>query len=90
MNQEFIQIPVSDGAQLQQYQIEIGTQQDLATPLGKLHVLYLREMHTHGAAYFEIWLGLQYRLLPVKFRLIDSSDRPVEEYVISDIRAGNE
>ena len=90
MNQEFIQIPVSDGAQLQQYQIEIGTQQDLSTPLGKLHTLYLREMHAPGTAYFELWLGLQYRLLPVKFRLIDSSDLPVEEYVISDIRAGDE
>jgi len=58
-------------------------------PLGKLPILHLREMHESGAAYFEIWLGLQYRLLPVKFRLVDSSDKVTEEFVVSDIRAGD-
>jgi hypothetical protein len=86
---EFFAVPVSDGTQLQQYQIEIGTRQDLATPLGKLRVLHLRRMHEQGAAYFEIWLGMQYRMLPVKFRLVDSADRVIEEYLISDIRAGD-
>lgn len=89
MNGEIIALPVSDGEQLQQYQIEIGLKQDLATPLGKLRVLYLRKIHAPGESYFEIWLGLQYRLLPVKFRLVDGSDQAIEEYLISDIRAGD-
>ena len=89
LNREFLAMPVSDGAQLQQYQIEIGTKEHLATPLGELRVLHLREMHAPGATYFEIWLGLQYRLLPVKFRLVDSSGKVIEEFVISDIRAGD-
>lgn len=89
MNAEFVEMPVSDGERLQQYQIEIGLKQDLATPLGKLRVLYLRKIHTPGEPYFEIWLGLQYRLLPVKFRLVDGSDQAIEEYLISDIRAGD-
>lgn len=89
LNGEFFAVPVSDGTQLQQYQIEIGTKQDLATPLGKLRVLHLRKMHEQGASYFEIWLGLQYRMLPVKFRLVDSADQVIEEYLISDIRAGD-
>ncbi len=89
MHGEYFAIPVSDGAQLLQYQIEIGTRAELATPLGKLPVLHLREMHESGAAYFEIWLGLQYRLLPVKFRLVDSSDKVAEEFVISGIRASD-
>lgn len=89
LNGEFFAMPVSDGTQLQQYQVEIGTRQDLATPLGKLRVLHLRKMHEQGEPYFEIWLGLQYRMLPVKFRLVDSADRVTEEYLISDIRAGD-
>jgi hypothetical protein len=87
MNVEFFSLPVSDGEQLQQYQIEIGAKEDISTPIGKLRALHLRKMHTHGEAYFEIWLGLEYRLLPVKFSLVDGSDKVTEEYVISDIRS---
>lgn len=89
LHAEFFALPVSDGSQLQQYQIEIGTKQELATPMGKMQALYLRKMHAPGEAYFEIWLGLQYRMLPVKFRLVDGSEQVIEEYVISDIRAGD-
>lgn len=90
MNGEFFPLPVSDGAQLQQYQIEIGMKKDLSTPMGKLRALQLRKMHLQGEAYFEIWLGLEYRLLPVKFSRVDSSDNVIEEFVITDIRATDE
>jgi len=52
--------------------------------------LPLRKIHAQGEAYFEIWLGLEYRLLPVKFRQIDSSDEVTDEFVIADIRAAEE
>ncbi len=90
MNVEFFSLPVSDGEQLQQYQIEIGAKEDISTPIGKLRALHLRKMHTRGEAYFEIWLGLEYRLLPLKFRLVDGSDNVTEEYVVSDIRAADQ
>ncbi len=90
MNGEFFTMPISDGMQLQQDQIEIGTKEDLATPMGKLRALHLRKMHADREAYFEIWLGLEYRLLPVKFRQIDSSGNMIEEFVITDIRAADE
>ncbi|HTN93216.1 MAG TPA: DUF3108 domain-containing protein [Gallionella sp.] len=90
VNGEFISLPVSDGAQLRHYQIEIGTKEDLETPLGKLRTLHLRQMHARGEGYFEIWLGLEYRMLPVKFSLVDGSDNVIEEYAVSDIRAADE
>jgi hypothetical protein len=90
MNGEFFPLPISDGAQLQQYQIEIGAKEDITTPMGKLRALHLRKMHVQGEAYFEIWLGLEYRLLPVKFSQVDSSGKVTEEFVISGIRAADE
>ena len=83
-------MPVSDGTQLQRDQIEIGEKEDIATPMGKLSTLHLRKMHTHGEAYFEIWLGLEYRLLPVRFRQVDSAGEVTEEFAISGIRAADE
>ncbi|MEO6975619.1 MAG: DUF3108 domain-containing protein [Gallionella sp.] len=90
MTEEFFPLPVSDGKQLQQYQIEIGTKQTIDTPMGRLHTLHLRKMYAQGEAHFEIWLGLEYRLLPVKFRQFDSSGSVTEEFVISMIRAKDE
>jgi hypothetical protein len=90
MNGEIFPLSISDGAQLQQYQIEIGAKEDIVTPLGKLRALHLRKMHIQGDPYFEIWLGLEYRLLPVKFRQVDSSGDVTEEFVISGIRAADE
>lgn len=89
MNAEFFTLPIVDGAQLRQDQIEIGVKEYITTPMGKLRALRLRSMHTDREAYFEIWLGLEYRLLPVKFRQVDSSGKMTEEYVISDIRAAD-
>ncbi|HUW75581.1 MAG TPA: DUF3108 domain-containing protein [Gallionella sp.] len=89
INVEFFTLPVSDTGQLRQYQIEIGTREDIDTPIGKLRTLHLREMHASGSAYFEIWLGLEYRRLPVKFREVDSSGKVIDEYVISGIRASD-
>ncbi len=90
MGVESFPLPVSDGEQLHQYRIEIGTKEDLDTPMGKLRTLRLRQMHNEGEAYFEIWLGLEYRLLPVKFRRIDGSGTVTEEFVISSIHAAGE
>ena len=90
MNAEFFPLPVSDATQLQQYQIEIGAKENIATPMGKVRALHLRKMHADGEAYFEIWLGLEYRLLPVKFSRVDESGDVTEQFVISDIRAADE
>lgn len=87
---EFFSLPISDGTHLENYQIEIGAKEDIATPMGKLRTLHLREMHDQGKAYFEIWLGLEYRLLPVKFRRVDGSGNVTEEFAISDMRASDE
>jgi Protein of unknown function (DUF3108) len=90
MHEEYFQLPVDDGTKLRQYEIEIGTREDITTPMGNLHTLRLRKMHTAGEAYFEIWLGLEYRLLPVKFSEVDSSGNVIETLDISGIRAADE
>jgi len=90
MNREIIPLSISDGKYLEKYEIEIGGAEDIAAPMGKVRALHLRKIHTQDEAYFEIWLGLEYRLLPVKFRQVDGSGGVTEEFVISDIRATDE
>lgn len=86
-NTEYFTLAVADTGQLQEQQIEVGARETIDTPLGKLRTLRLRKIHNSGEPYFEIWLGLEYRLLPVKYDMHDSNGTVTEEWVISDMRA---
>ncbi len=90
MNTEYIPLAISDGRGLENERLEINGEEDISTPMGRVRTLHLRKMHTQGDAYFEIWLGLDYRLLPVKFRHVDGSDEVTEEVIISGIRVADE
>ncbi|MBI3901540.1 MAG: DUF3108 domain-containing protein [Nitrosomonadales bacterium] len=70
--------------------LEADGEEEIATPLGKMRALHLHQVHIQGEAYFEIWLGLDRRSLPVRFRQIDGSGKVVEDIKISAIRIAGE
>jgi hypothetical protein len=86
MHREIIPMSITDGLAQMNWEIEIGREEKISTPAGELRALHLRKMHIQDEAYFEIWLGIDYRLLPVKYSQINSSGETVEEYVLSDIQ----
>lgn len=90
MEGEYFPLPVSDGTKLETHEIEIGQREVITTPMGKLRALRLRKMHRQSEAYFEIWLGLEYRLLPVRIRQTDRDGQVAVEMVVSDIRVADE
>lgn len=89
-NQEVVPIRISNGKKLEYYELEIGAEEILSTPLGKLRTLPLRKLHGKGEEGLEVWLGLEYRLLPVKVRQIDRAGQIAGEMIISDIRVSDE
>lgn len=89
-NRETIPIGISNGKKLEYYELEIGAVEEISTPLGKLRALPLRKVHAQGEEGLEIWLGLEYRLLPVKVRQIDRTGQVAGEMMISDIRVSDE
>ena len=90
LSNEIIPLAVSNGKKLEKYELEIGNEEELTTPLGKLRALHLRKLHAKGESGLEIWLGLEYRLFPVKYLLIEPSGEAAGEIVISDIRVSDE
>jgi len=66
-----------------------GRRKKSLPPMGKLRALHLRKLHAKGESGFEIWLGLEYRLLPVKYLLFDPSDEVAGEIVITGIRVAD-
>ncbi|MBI5437136.1 MAG: DUF3108 domain-containing protein [Nitrosomonadales bacterium] len=89
MNREIIPLAVSNGKKLEKYELGVGPEEEIITPMGKLRALHLRKLHAKGESGFEIWLGLEYRLLPVKYLLIEPSDEVAGEIVITSIRTAD-
>lgn len=83
---ELVPLTISNGKKLESYQLEVSGVEDVITPMGKLRALHLRKIHQPGEEGLEIWLGLAYRMLPVKFRQIDRSGKIAGELAIKEIR----
>jgi hypothetical protein len=81
---------ISNGKKLERYELAVGEEEDIQTRLGKLRALPLRKVHAPGEEGLDIWLGVEYRLLPVKIRQIDRAGEIAGEMVISDIRVADE
>jgi len=87
---EFIPIDISNGKKLEHYELEIGAEETIDTPLGKLRALPMRKIHQAGEEGLIVWLGLEYRLLPIKVQQIDRAGNIQGEMRISDIRVSEE
>ncbi|MDD2749699.1 MAG: DUF3108 domain-containing protein [Acidithiobacillus sp.] len=81
-----ISVPYTNGRKLEYIQFEVGEEVELSTRLGTLRALPLRKVHAAGEEGLEIWLGLEYRLLPIKFSQIDRAGQVAAEMVIAEIR----
>ncbi len=83
---DVLPIAVTNGRDWEKYEFEISTNEELITPLGKLHTVHFRKLHPPGKEGLEIWFAQEYRLLPVKLRHIERDGSVAGEAVITDIR----
>lgn len=87
---EIVPLSISNGKKLEHYDFEVGAEELIDTRLGQLRTVKLRKIHATGMEGTEIWLGLDYRLLPVKIRQIDRAGEIAGEMLISEIRIADE
>lgn len=78
---------VSNGKKVERYEFEIAANEDIQTAMGKLRTVRLRKLHLPNEEGLEFWLALEYRLFPVKMRIIERNGEISGEVVITDIRA---
>jgi hypothetical protein len=90
LHNKSISIAIATGKKLEQYEFEIGAEVEIITPIGKLRALPLHRLHSQNEEEMDVWLGLEYRLLPIKFRQIKRSGEMVLEIIISNIRIADE
>ena len=85
-----IPLYISNGKKLERYELAVGEEELIQTVIGRLRALPLRKIHTQGEEGLDIWLGVEYRLLPVKIRQTDRNGQIAGEMVISEIRVADE
>jgi hypothetical protein len=85
-----ISMYISNGKKLERYELAVGEEEMIQTGLGQMRALPLRKIYLLGEEGLEVWLGLEYRLLPVKIRQIDRTGQIAGEMVISEIRVADE
>jgi hypothetical protein len=83
-------IYISNGKKLERYELSIGEEEMIQTGIGRLRALPLRKSRLQGEEGLDVWLGLEYRLLPVKIRMLDRMGQIAGEMVVSDIRVADE
>lgn len=87
---EIAPVEISNGKKLEHYELEIGAEETIDTPLGKLRALPLRKLHQPGEEGLIVWLALEYRLLPIKLQQLDRAGKVQGEMRISEIRVSEE
>ena len=90
LDQGAVPLYISNGKKLERYELAVGEEENIQTRLGRLRALPLRKVHAPGEEGLVIWLGLEYRLLPVKIRQIDRDGQIAGEMVVSEIRVADE
>lgn len=90
LDESVLDVHVSNGRKLESYQLEVGSEEEIETRLGKLRVLPLHKVRAPGEEGMDIWLGLEYRLLPVQIRQFDKNGDIIAQMRISDIRVSEE
>ena len=86
-NTEIVSASVCNGKKIERYDFEIATNETIHTALGDLQTVHLRKIHQPNEEGLEVWLALEYRLFPVKMRIIERNGEVSGEVVITDIRA---
>lgn len=82
-----VPIIVGNSKKIEQYEFEVVDNEDIRTAMGKLHTVHLRKLHRPNEDGLEIWLALEYRLFPVKLRIIERNGEISGESIIIDMRA---
>lgn len=90
LDRDTIPMHISNGKKLERYELSVGAEEMIQTRIGWLRALPLRKIRLAGEEGLDIWLGLEYRLLPVKIRMLDRAGKIAGEMVVSEIRVADE
>ncbi len=76
-----LEFPMTNGRKVDHYRYAIGPDTAINTPLGLLAVVHLIKHRDPGDTATEIWLARNYRMMPVKMRIIEDDGKRYEQVI---------
>jgi hypothetical protein len=80
-----IRFPFTNGRKLDHYVYDVVGQEDVETPVGKVHALHLSKRHGAGEEGTEIWLDVDNHYLPVMVRQLAADGSTQGEQIVESI-----
>ncbi|MET0218660.1 MAG: DUF3108 domain-containing protein [Burkholderiales bacterium] len=81
-----MQLNLTNGRKLDTYEVQVGRQEVVETPLGELRAVYVKQLRKPGDEGIEVWLGVDFGYLPVRLRFTDRKGGIAGEQLVTDIR----
>ena len=81
-----VRMPITNGANLETYELDVLQEESIETPLGTLKTLPVKQLRHAGEESIEFWLAADYRYLPVKIRFIGRDGAQSGEQIVNDIQ----
>jgi hypothetical protein len=81
-----MQLNLTNGRKLDTYEVEVGAQEVVETPMGDLRTLYVKQLRKPGDEGIEVWLAVDFAYLPVRLRFTDRAGSIAAEQIVSAIQ----
>jgi Protein of unknown function (DUF3108) len=81
-----MQLNLTNGRKLDTYEIEVGQQEVVETPMGDLRALYVKQLRKQGDEGIEVWLAVDFAYLPVRLRFTDRKGSIAGEQLVTAIQ----
>lgn len=80
-----MQLNLTNGRKLDTYEVEVGEQEVVETPMGDLRALPVKQLRKPGDEGIEVWLAVDFAHLPVRLRFTDRKGRIAGEQLVTSI-----
>lgn len=77
---------VTNGTRIEVYELDVLDEEIIDTPLGRLRALPIRQVRSASEESLALWLGVEYRYVPIKLRFFDRAGAPQGEQIVTEIR----
>jgi hypothetical protein len=81
-----MQLSLTNGRKLDTYEVEVGQQEVVETPMGDLRALYVKQVRKPGDESIEVWLAVDFAYLPVRMRFTDRKGSIAGEQLVTAIQ----
>ena len=82
--------PVTNGARLEIYQLDVLAEETIETPIGKLRAMPVLQIRKPGEESLQLWLASEHPYLPIRIRFFGRDGEPQGDQIVTEIRVSDE